>query len=404
MKKFLHWAILIVLLVGLQEILFRAIFPLPEVNNFNRVSYTAFPSMPVAASFLARRAPAMNATFRWSSAPDGGSFLTHLNLYGFRDKTWRVKARADRPRVMFVGDSLVEGMMASDDETIPSGYARAAADRKEPVETMNFGIGGTGIDNYRHLMLDAVPLFRPRKIVVVIYANDLPYYAAHTPDAGAPLKPRFNSSLTPRAVLVARRARHREILPRRWHGRPTPFLPAVPDPLNPWSHAPPEFSAVDATLADAMRRGDFNPFLVDLLNQAEKALRQPIDFILPLQRFQDIARNSQAELRIVYIPFSTQVSDYYVQFQQQYALEKNVRSLLDPKYQIHSQALAKSCAELRVSFLDLTPLLRKAEARDDHLYWNFDDHMRGSSYLRIGATIEQWVHSDGVIENLASLN
>jgi lysophospholipase L1-like esterase len=404
MKKFLHWTVLIVLLVGLQEILFRAVFPLPEVKNFNRVTYTAVPPMPVTASFFARRAPAMNATFRWSSAPDGGSFLTHLNLYGFRDKTWRVNPPVNQTRVMFVGDSLVEGMMASDDETIPSGYARAAADRNEPVETMNFGIGGTGIDNYRRLMLDAVPLFRPQKIIVVIYANDLPYDPSSAPDAGTPIKPRFNSAFTPRVVSIARRALRREVLPRRWHGRATLFLPVVPDPLNPWSHSPPEFSAVDATLADAMRRGDFNPFLVDLLNQAEKALRQPTDFTLPLQRFHDIARNSQAELRIVYLPFSTQVSDYYVQFQQQYALEKNVRSLLDPKYQVHSQALAKSCAELHVPFLDLTPLLRKAEARGEHLYWNFDDHMRGSSYLRIGATIEQWAHADAVIENLAPLN
>jgi len=63
-------------------------------------------------------------------------------------------------------------------------------------------------------------------------------------------------------------------------------------------------------------------------------------------------------------------------------------------------ALAQTCRQLAIPFLDLTPLLRKAEA-GGHLYWNYDEHMRGSTYLWVGATIFQWLHSNEPVETLA---
>jgi hypothetical protein len=403
MKRFFFWIVLAALLLGLQEILFRALFPMPEIENFNRITYSDVVPHLQTASFFGKRVPAMNATFRWKSRPDGVTTDSHLNLYGFRDRNWRVRREHGTERVMFVGDSLVEGFMAGDHETISHGFSRAAVEDKEAVEAMNFGIGGTGIDNYLALMRDAVPLFRPQRIVVVIYANDLPYVSPPPRNPAPPVAPVYTPAWEPRGLLVIRRALRHEVVPRRWHGRPTLFAPVVPDPLNPWSQPPAEFAQVDPVLAEAMRKGDFNPFVVNLLNQAESNLRQPIDLNAVLPQFQSIAQRVSAELRIVYLPFSAQVSDYYVAFQQKYAEQKGVRSLIGPEYQIHAEALAKSCRELRIPFFDLTPSLRKAETEGPHLYWNFDEHMRGSAYLRVGATIQQWVHTSEKIETLRSL-
>ena len=408
MKKFFHWVALALLLFALQEALFRAVFPIPEVENFNRVTYSGVPPPGKTSSFLGNLAPAMHATFRWNSLPDGATFESHLNLYGFRDRDWNIRPTRGKERVMFVGDSLVEGFMATDEETISRGYGRAAVEHGESVEAMNFGLGGTGVDAYCNLLRDAVPLFRPRRIVVVFYANDFPHPPLPPIHAVPTLTPIFANTLLPRIVPIARRIRHHQALPRRWHAHATMFVPIVPDPLSPWTNAPPEYSQVDPAIAEAMRKGDFNPFVVDLLNQVQQNLRQPIDPSATLQQLQEAARSAQAELRIVYLPFAVQVSDYYIPFQQKYALQKGINSgipsLLGPGYQIHSQALAKSCQELGLPFLDLTPLLRKAEAGGGHLYWNFDEHMRGSAYLRVGATINQWVHSTETIETLASLN
>ena len=41
-QQFVNWALLLALLLAFQEAVVRAIFPLPEVTNFNRVNYAAF--------------------------------------------------------------------------------------------------------------------------------------------------------------------------------------------------------------------------------------------------------------------------------------------------------------------------------------------------------------------------
>ena len=165
----------------------------------------------------------------------------------------------------------------------------------------------------------------------------------------------------------------------------------VPDPLNPWSNPPPEFARVDPALAEAMRKGAFNPFVVDVLNKAATALREPVELSETLRQLQSFARGHGSELRLVYLPFSTQVSDRYVPFQQKYATQHEVRSLRGPEFQIHQESLRRSCAKLSLPFLDLTPLLRRAEENGEHLYWDFDEHLRGATYTRVGATISRWV-------------
>ncbi len=393
-RQLVYWALLIALLLVFQEVVVRAVFPLPEVTNFNRVNYAAF-AREGAASFLAKRQPAMNAAFLWKSEPDHTSFVSHLNLYGFRDRQWKVAPSRGTERVMFVGDSFTEGFMAADDETIARGYERAAG---KSAQTMNCGIGGNGIPEYVALIHDAVPLFRPRRLLVVLYANDLPVTGPIVPRAT--FQAQRSNPWTPRLLhILARTARH-EPVARRWHSPPVLFVPVVPDPLNPWSNPPPEFARVDPALAEAMRKGDFNPFVVDVLNKAATALRKPIEMSDTLRQLQNFARGHGSELRLVYLPFSTQVSDRYIPFQQKYATHHGVASLRGPEFQVHQESLHKSCAKLSIPFLDLTPLLRRAEENGEHLYWDFDEHLRGATYMRVGATISRWVKTGAEPERL----
>ncbi len=109
-------------------------------------------------------------------------------------------------------------------------------------------------------------------------------------------------------------------------------------------------------------------------------------------------------MRVVYLPFSTQVSDRYLAFEQKYATHPGPDSLLGPEFQIHRQTLKVNCAALAIPFLDLTPLFRAAEAKGEHLYWDYDEHLRGASYLRVGATIFQWSETGRAPERLAGQN
>ena len=65
--------------------------------------------------------------------------------------------------------------------------------------------------------------------------------------------------------------------------------------------------------------------------------------------------------------------------------------LTQPAYQIHRTMLSSNCSSLGIPFYDLTGLVKKEEDSGNHLYWHYDDHMRGEGYLMLGEAIfDQW--------------
>lgn len=60
-------------------------------------------------------------------------------------------------------------------------------------------------------------------------------------------------------------------------------------------------------------------------------------------------------------------------------------------YQVHQATIARQCQEFKLPFIDLNAAVRAKEAKGEHLYWNYDEHMRGKGYLFLGKTIwELW--------------
>jgi hypothetical protein len=364
------------------EAAFRLVFPLPQVANFNRVDFSEF-----AAGQHAGPPPLMNASYRWASEPDGASFLHTLNLYGFRDpQTWCLRPDPERPRVLFAGDSLVEGVMATDEETIPRTFAAAVG--PERVEALNMGVGGANLSHYFRLLATAVPLFRPRTVALVLYANDLPP-PPFQPDWLEPRRPRRFQRWLPRAAHVAVRAWRGRPVPRRWHTAPFHFFRPVPDPSNPLTGRRPSIQAdlIEPALLEAMRRGTFNPYLAEHPGVATKALVRPVDLRPHLVAVQGFLSHYGAQLVVAYIPHSLQVSDHYLPFARRYAVEKPTGSLTSDRHQQHAASVAATCRGLGVPFLDTTPLLRAQEQAGHRLYWDFDNHMRASGYALVGRAL-----------------
>lgn len=372
------------------EVLFRAVFPLPEVSNFNRVAFSELPP-----ELRARRPALMNASFRWTSEPDHVWFVHALNLYGFRDDdTWCLEPPARAHRVMFVGDSFVEGVMAPDDATIARRFASAAAGR-ERVETMNLGVGGTGLSQHLRLMAAALPLFRPRTVFLVMYANDLPppAYDPRWLEGVAPV--RFKRWL-PRAAHVAWRAWRGAVVPRRWHTAAFPFFGPVPDPTNPLTGRAPGYEPlVEPALLDAMKRGALNPYLADHLERSATDLLKHADASPHLRGARDLATRHGAALRVAYLPHSLQVSDHYLAFARRYAVVEPATSLTGPAYQQQAAELGEACRALGVPFLDLTPLLRGEERAGRRLYWDYDNHMRPEGYAFVADALARWWRAEG---------
>ena len=377
------WGIMIVLTLFVLEVVARVVFPLPALANFNRIEYTPAVIAP-GKNFL------MNSTIAWTSEPDHAGSLQHLNLYGFRDVQWDV-AHKHAPRILFVGDSFVEGFMAADDETIPALFARRARAAGQALEVFNLGVGGTDLPDYLKLIQDAVPALLPDEVILVFYAND---FAGQAPFSPAQIRPLFESQYRPawlpRSAQVVRRLIAGEPVPRAWHGPAQPFFAAVPDPSNPWTqHAAELAPKVDPDIADAMRRGTFNPYAVDELAEYAHYFKIPVDVSTHLSFLRDFLAARKVRLRLAYIPYPAQVSDYYVQFKHRFG-GRDVVSMSGPEYQIQAPLIAEIAGRLAVPFLDLTPLIRAREDAGEHLYWDYDHHFRPAGYALAADALYSW--------------
>jgi len=380
------WTVAIVLGLGVLEVAARLVFPLPTLGNFNRIEYaptTISPSMR-SKHYL------MNSTLSWVSEPDHAGSNLSLNLHGFRDAQWDVLHKRAR-RILFVGDSFVEGFMAADDATIPAGFARRASAAGQAVEVFNLGIGATGLADYLNLIQDAVPALSPDEIVLVFYANDFAGVPPFTPaQIRPPFVPRYRPSWLPRIAQVARRLLANEPVPLRWHGEAKPFLAAAPDPSNPWTEHGAELAPkVDPDIADAMRRGTFNPYAVAELDEYAYQFQRVVDVTTHLTFLRDFLAARDVRLRIAYLPYPGQVSDYYIPFKHRFG-GRDVTSMSGPQFQVQAAHLADVAARLDVPFLDLTPQIRARETAGEHLYWDYDHHLRPAGYAFVADALYAW--------------
>jgi hypothetical protein len=231
-------------------------------------------------------------------------------------------------------------------------------------------------------------------VILVVFANDVlptrfdPAWLAPSP------APAATSPWAPRLSWVLRRARAGQRAPRRWVDAPFDFLPAVPDPRNPWSQGrrAGQYAAfVEPDLAKAIRAGRFNPMLVEALPWFRKHLPREIEIGEHLRGLHDFIVGHGSRLHVVYLPTKNQVSDAYLSAQARFSPPGSAEgSLMGPDYQVQARLLAESCAGLGLPFLDLTPALREREALGERLYWEYDDHMRAAGYRVAAEAIAAW--------------
>ncbi|GMR15634.1 MAG: hypothetical protein BMS9Abin30_1271 [Gammaproteobacteria bacterium] len=387
-RVWFFYLLLAAVLFAFQEALFRIVFPLPEISNFNRINYSQmFNSASEENSGEGKRRALSNESYIWASDPDGAEFVHHLNLYGFRDRTWPVEADN---RAMFVGDSFVEGFMAADEETIPRGFEAAAEAAGEPMGTINLGIGASQPGDYLAVIRDAVPIFRPDTVVLVLYANDF--------SAGPDVTRNLDSGTTairsnvylPRLYVVVSKLMRGDRVATRWLKKPFMFLPASDSGRNPLHDEKLLKYArgfVAPGILESMQQGRFNPFVVNEYSNYERYLRAPAKIEGVIERLKRYVEAYGSQLLLVYIPYRSQVSDRYLEYTSLFDEDKQPASLMSAPYQGQAELLKHASKRFGVPFLDMTTILRRREANGEPMYWNYDEHMKGTSYLMTGEEI-----------------
>lgn len=365
-----------------QELIFRLCFPIPEVNNFNRISYQVLDNDKYndPGLFLENRT--------WQSSLDTNCIFVHsLNEYGFRDGPWKVEKGKGKKRIIFIGDSFMEGVMADDKNSIASHFQQIVGDE---VEVYNAGMNGTGLSSYIKLIKDIVPLFQPDELKLVLYAND--FTTEKTRLFELKLEPEFNSNYMPRLITLLKRLFEDKQIVLRGFRKENPFLYPVPEQNNPFSNEAHLLqNEVSKKVRRAMEDATFNYYVINMLYKETKALKKPLSIRNELALMYQICQENNTKLHVYYIPSRHQVSDKYIKYDQESCLQKckDQQSLTGDEYQIHAKILQKDCDQLNISFQDLTPLIRKKE-REESLYWNYDEHMRSSGYRFVSRQLKDF--------------
>ncbi|MDH7445161.1 SGNH/GDSL hydrolase family protein [Aquimarina sp. 2201CG14-23] len=381
MKRLLDSLIYIVVTFVLLEIVLRVCFPIPEYSNFNRINYQILDRTDNKQGYL------RNIEMLWKSTLDTNyAFVHEFNQYGFRDNLeWKSAKTKGEKRILFVGDSFVEGMMSTTEKTIPNAFSSLAEERGEKLEVFNCGMMGIGLNEYMKFIKDAIPLYKPDEVIMVLYSNDLPFQRDYVPQAV--LEPVENNLFDFRFLKIIEQIKTEDPIPFKFKPERRPFYKAVPDVGNPWTTNETLLKTeVTPVIADAMKKGDFNYFRTNWILEEEKFLKASINIESKLRFIRDYLKKYNTNLTIFYIPSRSQVSNYYYQFEKQACVTKcpDYIDLTTPVYQKHAKIIAQDCKKLEIGYLDFTELIRAKESSRNHLYWNYDDHMRGNSYVMLG--------------------
>lgn len=373
----------VLVLLLFQELVLRFCFPIPEISNFDRVNYSALDSNQVTQKHL------RNRTYFWQSSLDTDAVFDHyMNQYGFRDKEWTVKKKPSQKRVFFVGDSFTEGIMAEQGNDLVSWYESAANANGQRIDVMNAGMMGVGMNSYLQLIVDAVPIFKPDAVVLMLYANDFSERKIVLPKSRIQVK--YYNFWKPRLWEIVSQMKAGYPLLFRWSLKRSPFLPAVPAANNPFTSREAELAPhVKPEILEAMKSGTFNCFVFNQIMYQEQVLKKPLSHYHSISFLKDFLHEQGTELLVSYIPYRAQVTSDYYRFEQslcQIACPKEL-DLTTDQYQVHRTRLAEDCESLGVSFIDCYDTILSEEDKGNQLYWNYDDHMRVKGYRILGETL-----------------
>lgn len=368
----------------IQEVLFRIFFPLPELSNFSRADILLSDNTEINQSRLWYQKAFYN------SIPDTAHrFLHNYNGYGFRDQEWDISKAEGQTRILFVGDSFVEGAMAEQDSSIPAVFKSNLED--DQYDVLNSGMIGIGFKEYLNLLNSVVPVFKPDVVLMVLYANDAPTQDYQLPQEA--FVPTYFNPFELRIFSLIKLLKNNTRLPFRWH-KSLPLMEAVPGIGNTWTKHESELAPhVTPEMAQYMKLGQYNFHHINWVIKEEYFLKRRANFsqyLTPIKKFLD---SYGSKLVVAYVPSRHQVSTYYYPFELPTCqkLCPPEMDLTTREYQVNSNQLVELCANLDVPFFDMTQIVLSYENRQDHLYWDYDDHMRKKGYQIIGQELaKQW--------------
>lgn len=363
-----------------QEVVFRMAYPIPELSNFDRANY--LPGTEKGTKYAFYR----NSNWFWESSLDTNhQFVHELNQYGFRDREWKIEKDSDQKRVMLIGDSFLEGVMAEQSETIVEHFRKK--DEKETFDLMNMGIMGTGISSYLKIIADAAPVFNPDIVCLVLYSNDITSEELKLPSKS--FTPQYFNSFKPRGLELLVQHMEGNPIHSRFNFKQNAFLPSIKEKTFPW-YGKEEvlLNMVSKEVRNSMVLGKMNPFLVNQVLREKVGLLKQANLDTVFEFISNYSKESNTEFVVCYVPLRHQVTQHYYPYEKSCCKQcPDSLDMTEIPYKQHQSYLKAICSDYQIDFIDYTPLVEQEELNQNYLYWNYDGHMNSKGYRLIGESL-----------------
>jgi lysophospholipase L1-like esterase len=145
-----------------------------RIYGFNPFGHILDAPSPEQAAFLR---PSDHENLDYELVPGASGFIwgadVEINAEGLRDRDITIEKPPGTRRIAVIGDSVTFGNLLPLVDTYPKQLERRLRDRGEPVEVLNFGVGGYDTLQEVALFEHNALRFDPDGVVVGYSANDL---------------------------------------------------------------------------------------------------------------------------------------------------------------------------------------------------------------------------------------
>lgn len=329
--------------------------------------------------------------------------VNNYNTYGFRDKDFKVKK--DRPRILFFGDSFLEGQ-GVDEVARFSNLACQRFDQK--IECINFGQIATNPNNYFDNLIDFGMALQPDMIVLSIFlGNDFMQMGLNQLPNSYQIKSQddllkdITRSKPYLLLLIEQLITKKKILYKNENYDKKNFWELIIGKkvdrnfyLKNSNVEEEKYESytknINPKLLQAIYDGKLgSTFLGEVLNQAntsvdskqyysESDYESMLNYLIEINK---ITKNEKVKLLILLIPDMSEVnqSEFVSVLKNDFAI-KLWPKRLDELSQMHQRLIA-DLHKRNIPYLDL---LDRLKATNETLYYKYDNHFNGVGHKVVG--------------------
>jgi lysophospholipase L1-like esterase len=350
-------------------------------------------------------------------------YVFSTNDEGLRYRTLPHKNTTGEFRVFVVGDSFAEGVGVNDGERFTDLLEQDSLQSDTPMLFINGGLAGTGPLEHGRMYIHVGRKYQPDALLITIYANDVTNTFAHLK------KEWLYSDMSFDEEGTDNKARLERAFPRlltllfmtteRTHfstGRtPTNFQKELENEARnrqiPQTHIDAMLASVPAELVTDVNQGAFDRSILGnaVTNPDYWADSLDIDNAIAEKKWHGVkslltetinqARRDGLRVAALYIPTRYQYipKSHEASNPQVKAGMKLRRQWLSETSELQNR-LASLTGELRLPFLDLTPMLREANRDGLNVIYEMDGHWNPLGHRLTADAISEWLASKHVFK------